>query len=1236
MSEPNKQRIVWSAFTACAIAAFALSGGLLEAQPTSNADTVELSLPLSPETIPGVQENPTTTALVVMGHEGDHPTTRPIRPAADTYIWKGNNKPVGTAGGVLVRDGRFSQGLFRFDLAGLDKSMTVKRASFRFKAGASERPGNVTLKFHRMLVNWSEAATWDQPQPDRPEMWAGPRPGKEFEAEPFATYDVEQWKPGMIEIAGFEKAIAAWREGTWPNHGFVVELSGKALQVNIPSREAAPAPSPQTFLLGGPDVRTAVLHVNLPLLRRALVGPDDLRRASLKLKLKGKPSEWAGLTLWLYAAKTGGGFEDQPMYSAALSQVDTKGIVEISGVIDLLKTAWTADDLPLRVTVSGTSRTGIQLFGAASPVAARPTLSITLKAYTPASLYDFALRPIQGTYCTIKDGHLFYGGQRLRLWGEVGYGAADRKRQMGFNCDRLWGGPDLYDDASVRRGQFKGDAPGAAPDKFDAQFAAIKRQGMFIMYAGLTGTIPLDKYRKPLLADDSFLAATGGDDWAAWKAAVSTKVDQNPLAIFDERLAALRFAHARNLLNHVNPLTGRKLGEDEAVVIYEVWNELGFVRWVMEGGLDKAPAYFREKARRKWNGWLAHRYKTDAALGDAWGKLGADESLAAASIKFGPVLAQRKDYPEARARDFVRFIIEMLNDFNQRFREHCRAQAPQGIGVNACPFSFDTQYRPNIPWVYTNSLGDVNCFGMYFWGIVEELAKPPSLYVIDSHAVERMPTVLYETNQARPSRYRSDYPQRVAAFASWQDFDGVIFHYWGGLTEEGTPGEAYMVQAMPHVNRSHYWSGVQHAFDPVMCSSMAIAGRMFLGNAVAPAPHPAVYDVGAQGIFGFDLYNGVGMAQVAFARGARLRFDPQEQSTVSVYGREPPAPERPKGAVFCGKEVVWDWPNGRMIIDTPTYKAYVGRVAGAYRFSDGIALSDVSVPWVCFTLASADGKPLAGPDASRRMLVWAGFDARNTGFEMDPAFHGGGPLETSDAIRNRGTALVRVDPVGYTLSFPTKVSGRFEGYDFALRRITGQSLADTSTVVREPRDIYMGVLTLERRGDLAPTPGTTLALSTGQAAPAQSAPSPAKPAPADLSDPIPGVKWGQNAAQVDAALRKSTLAFTSIDRIDPDKPEARVTLSDARVLWDTPTDVVFSFKDGTLHEIRLTFKQPPPLNEAVAAFEKQLGPPLEKKLARQEEVSRARWSVRQGGCSLEVIVTEAQGTLGVSYRLLPK
>ncbi len=92
---------------------------------------------------------------------------------------------------------------------------------------------------------------------------------------------------------------------------------------------------------------------------------------------------------------------------------------------------------------------------------------------------------------------------------------------------------------------------------------------------------------------------------------------------------------------------------------------------------------------------------------------------------------------------------------------------------------------------------------MYYWDLKSTLDKPPSSYLIDSFTVENKPIVLYETNIGRPNPYRAEYPLKLAALASYQNWDGVFWHYWGPV---GAGGElAYLNGIMAPPATSHYW-----------------------------------------------------------------------------------------------------------------------------------------------------------------------------------------------------------------------------------------------------------------------------------------------------------------------------------------------------------------------------------------------------------------------------------------------
>ena len=227
-----------------------------------------------------------------------------------------------------------------------------------------------------------------------------------------------------------------------------------------------------------------------------------------------------------------------------------------------------------------------------------------------------------------------------------------------------------------------------------------------------------------------------------------------------------------------------------------------------------------------------------------------------------------------------------------------------------------------------------------------------------------------------------------------------------------------------------------------------------------------------------------------------------------------------------------------------------------------------------------------------------------------------------------------VDKLGYTLVFPTEVSGRFEGYDFALRRIAQQPLSSGNRLVCEPRELFMAVLTMAGRGKPMATPPITLPIATGPQPPAAAAlaDSTAKQLPAPRK-PVPGLAWGVDVQTARRVLRESLMIAGGIARPETGEAQNSITVSDVPWLWNSPADLLLSFRNGRLQAIRATVKRPPSLIEAVADYEKQLGPPLEKQFARQEEVSRIRWHVKQGADLLEIIIAEAQGTMTISYEV---
>src|SRR5262249_8804455 len=114
--------------------------------------------------------------------------------------------------------------------------------------------------------------------------------------------------------------------------------------------------------------------------------------------------------------------------------------------------------------------------------------------------------------------------------------------------------------------------------------------------------------------------------------AANLKGDTYALINFAEDVQDLMIEMVVNLLRHRNPYTGRPYAEEPALSFIELQNEDDIFWYSSTKAFHAGPRY-RNRFGRKFTGWLAGRYKTDAALKEAWGgSLKAGEGLSARNI----------------------------------------------------------------------------------------------------------------------------------------------------------------------------------------------------------------------------------------------------------------------------------------------------------------------------------------------------------------------------------------------------------------------------------------------------------------------------------------------------------------------------------------------------------------------------------------------------------------------------
>jgi hypothetical protein len=210
-------------------------------------------------------------------------------------------------------------------------------------------------------------------------------------------------------------------------------------------------------------------------------------------------------------------------------------------------------------------------------------------------------------FVTVKDGHLFAGENRLRIFGvNVCFGAnfpdkemapkvAARMAKFGINCVRF----HHMDMFSAPAGIFAKDGKTLDPgqlDRLDWFIAKLKEQGIYAnLNLHVSRTYP-DRPRAEKKGNPDY--DKGVDNFCA-------------------AMIALQKDYARDLLTHVNPYTGKSYAEEPAVALVEINNEnaLGFQWWA--GQMENLPEPYAGELNERWSKWLVQKYGPKPKAADA-------------------------------------------------------------------------------------------------------------------------------------------------------------------------------------------------------------------------------------------------------------------------------------------------------------------------------------------------------------------------------------------------------------------------------------------------------------------------------------------------------------------------------------------------------------------------------------------------------------------------------------------
>jgi len=377
-----------------------------------------------------------------------------------------------------------------------------------------------------------------------------------------------------------------------------------------------------------------------------------------------------------------------------------------------------------------------------------------------------------------QDGHLYAGDKRIRFLGVDITGSAcfpeqfqaraiaKRMAKYGINIVRFHL-MDMQSQSYIFKPGSTRDLDPDSLDRLDYFFAQLKQNGIYADLNLLCG--------RDFSTSDGLPADIGNLSW---------KQKQVP-CFFYEPLIDLQKEYAQKLYNRKNPYTGLNYTEDPAVAIVEIINENGLLQGWLTGTLDKVTGEMLENLQKKWNDFLLAKYKTNAALKQAWG---IDFTKGGQSLDdktmHTVMLMYSKSMPEAVTKDWVEFLYVTEDKYWETMRSYIKdtlkmkslvmgtivgCSTPNMMAkfdmVDAHAYwkhpTFPHSDWSNSDWAETNATM-VTEFG---GGTIGDLSM---------RRVYGKPFCVSEYNHPAPNTYSNEAYIFLSAYAALQDWDAIF------------------------------------------------------------------------------------------------------------------------------------------------------------------------------------------------------------------------------------------------------------------------------------------------------------------------------------------------------------------------------------------------------------------------------------------------------------------------------
>jgi len=250
-----------------------------------------------------------------------------------------------------------------------------------------------------------------------------------------------------------------------------------------------------------------------------------------------------------------------------------------------------------------------------------------------------------------------------------------------------------------------------------------------------------------------------------------------PLHIFYPRMVELQLEFTRRLL------TALDLKGDPVLAMVEINNESSLVDAFQRGLLERTVlGEYKTELERQWNAFLAAKYRTADALRAAWGQLPEGQSPEGRNISL-----PARQAPAAVLDDFLTFLAERHAEYLRRMRAVVHEVTDRWVPVTGTQVGFGgnllhldshaaMDYLDNHFYVDHYNFPNVR-WDARDWRIRDNSSVGGGLAAFLNMAAARefgRPYTVSEFNQPWPNRQAAEIVPTLAAFAAFQDWDGIM------------------------------------------------------------------------------------------------------------------------------------------------------------------------------------------------------------------------------------------------------------------------------------------------------------------------------------------------------------------------------------------------------------------------------------------------------------------------------